>query len=94
MTQQRNQSPHASSGKGIVSYAAHLAGSVPYDEPDYTGGTAFVIGNESRGVQPETERISDECIRIPMYGRVESLNAAMAAGILMYETQRQRRLQR
>ena len=80
-------------GRGVRTYAASLRGRRCHTDCDLRGGTAFVIGNESRGVQPGTEKISDECIRIPMYGRVESLNAAMAAGILMYETQRQRRLQ-
>ena len=79
-------------GRGVKTYAASLRGRRYHTDCDFRDGTAFVIGNESRGVLPETERLSSECIRIPMYGRVESLNAAMAAGVLMYETQRQRRL--
>ena len=39
--------------KGIRVYAAHLEGSVCYDEPDYTGGTAFLIGNEGNGLTAE-----------------------------------------
>lgn len=77
--------------KGIRLYAAHLQGSVPYTEPDYRDGTAFLIGNEGNGLKPETAALADGRIRIPMAGRVESLNAAMAAGILMYEAARQRR---
>lgn len=77
--------------KGIRVYAAHLEGSVCYDESDYTGGTAFLIGNEGNGLTAETAKLADTYIRIPMGGQLESLNAAMAAGILMYEASRQRR---
>ena len=52
-----------------------------------------MIGNESRGITDETAGQTDCLIRIPMAGRVESLNAAMAAGILMFEAKRQRELQ-
>ena len=76
--------------KGIVTYAAALDGSVSYLEPDYTGGTAFFIGNESRGLSDRLQAACDCPIRIPMKGQIESLNAAMAAGILMYEAARKR----
>lgn len=72
-------------------YAAHLEGSVCYDEPDYRRGTAFLIGNEGNGLTEEIACEADRYIRIPMGGQLESLNAAMAAGILMYEANRQRR---
>ena len=77
--------------RGIRIYASHLEGGVCYDEPDYTTDTAFLIGNEGNGLTPETAAMADVNIRIPMCGRLESLNAAMAAGILMYEANRQRR---
>ena len=73
-------------------YAAHLEGSVCYDTTDYTKGTAFLIGNEGNGLTKETAALADTYIRIPMGGQLESLNAAMAAGILMYEANRQRRV--
>lgn len=72
-------------------FAAHLKGQNSYDKEDYTGGTAFLIGNEGKGLTEEAARAADCLIRIPMCGKVESLNAAMAAGILMYEAARQRR---
>ena len=72
--------------KGIRVYAAHLEGSVCYDEPDYTGGTAFLIGNEGNGLTAETAKLADTYIRIPMGGQLESLNAAMAAGISSVST--------
>ena len=76
---------------GIRTYAAHLAGEKFYDQENYVGGTAFLIGNEGNGLREEISAAADRKIKIPMYGQVESLNAAMAAGILMYEACRQRR---
>ena len=80
------------SERGIASYAAHLHGVRSYTDCSYRSGSAFIIGNEGNGITDETARAAGTLIRIPMMGRVESLNAAMAAGILMYEAQRQRRL--
>ncbi|MCC8017651.1 MAG: RNA methyltransferase [Lachnospiraceae bacterium] len=77
--------------RDIRVYAAYLKGSRCYDEEDYIGSTAFLIGNEGSGLTEETAALADRRIRIPMHGKVESLNAAMAAGILMYEADRQRR---
>lgn len=77
--------------KGVRTYAAHLKGKKQYYEFSYTGGTAFLIGNEGNGLKKETADLTDEYLRIPMEGQVESLNAAIAATILMYEAYRQRR---
>lgn len=77
--------------KKIRSYAAHLLGKNSYDGESYKGGTAFFIGNEGNGLTDAATDAADCLIRIPMCGKVESLNAAMAAGILMYEAARQRR---
>lgn len=77
--------------KGISVYAAHLAGKRFYDEFDYTKRTAFLIGNEANGLEEETARLADYCLKIPMQGQLESLNAAVASAVLMYEAQRQRR---
>ncbi len=78
--------------RGIRSYAAHLGGTCDYTEPDYTAGSAFLIGNESRGLTELAAACADTLVKIPMAGKVESLNAAMAAGILMFEAGRQRRV--
>lgn len=72
-------------------FAAHLRGINSYDEEGYLGGTAFLIGNEGNGLSDELTCQADCLIHIPMEGQVESLNAAMSAGILMYEAGRQRR---
>ncbi|MGN0240524.1 MAG: TrmH family RNA methyltransferase [Candidatus Weimeria sp.] len=71
-------------------YAAAPGGEKPYDRFDYSKPSAFVIGNEGNGLRPETIAACDERMMIPMEGDLESLNAAMAAGILMYEAHRQR----
>lgn len=76
---------------GITTYAAHLKGENNYDQEDYGKGTAFFIGNEGNGLSDELTACADTLIKIPMAGQVESLNAAMASGILMYEAARQRR---
>ena len=76
--------------KGIKSYAAHLDGENSYDKEDYRKGTAILIGNEGNGLTDETAGLADTYIRIPMEGKLESLNAAVAAAILMYEVHRQR----
>ena len=77
--------------KKITGYAAHLEGKNNYDQEDYTKAAAFFIGNEGNGLSRELSEKTDVWIRIPMEGKVESLNAAMASGILMYEAFRQRR---
>ena len=75
--------------KNIITYAAHLNGT-DYTKEDYQKGTAFFIGNEGNGL---TDKLTDKVqkkIKIPMCGKVESLNAAMASGLLVYEARRQR----
>lgn len=76
---------------GITCYAAHLEGSVDYATCDYKKGTCFFIGNEGNGLTDETTKMADRHIRIPMGGKLESLNAAVSAAVLVYEANRQRR---
>ncbi len=77
--------------RGFTVCAAHLGGSKSYDKISYAGPSAIMIGNEGNGLTQETAELATEKILIPMKGEIESLNAAMAAGILMYEAARQRR---
>lgn len=77
--------------RGIRTYAAHLGGTCIYDEPDYRKPSAFFIGNEGNGLRDEVAGLADYYLKIPMAGRVESLNAAIAAAVLMFEAGRQRR---
>ncbi len=76
---------------GVSVYAAHLKGEKFHDEFDYTGPTAFMIGNEGNGLTDEMAAKATSYLRIPMEGQLESLNASVAASILMYECHRQRR---
>lgn len=78
-------------GKGVCVYAAHLDGKNFYETFDYRMGTAFLVGNEAKGLREETAACADALIRIPMEGQVESLNAAVASSILLYEAHRQRK---
>lgn len=74
---------------GFVIYGAHLQGTSFYDE-NYENATAFVIGNEGNGLTAELLAVVNQKIKIPMMGKVESLNAATASTVLMYEAMRQR----
>ena len=76
-----------------VDYCGSAAGGNAADgsaaDGSAAGGNAFLIGNEGNGLKDETAGLADEYIKIPMEGRVESLNAAVATSILMYEHHRQ-----
>ena len=72
---------------GITTYAAHLKGEL-YNSGSLTKDCALLIGNEARGLSEEISAKADKLIKIPMHGKVESLNAAVATAILMYEAAR------
>lgn len=78
--------------KGYRVYAARLDDSADYDKEDYTDPCAFLIGNEGNGLKKKTAECAGNFIKIPMAGQVESLNAAAAATVLMYEAARQNRI--
>ena len=69
---------------GFVIVATALYNSVPIEEAKVQGKRAIVIGNEAQGVSQEMLSLADMAVRIDMCGKVESLNAAVAAGIAMY----------
>ncbi|WP_302401494.1 23S rRNA (guanosine(2251)-2'-O)-methyltransferase RlmB [Neglectibacter timonensis] len=75
--------------KGVWVYAADMDGT-PWCETDFTGPVALVIGSEGSGVGRLVKEKSDFVISLPMKGRINSLNASVAAGILCYEVSRQR----
>ena len=75
--------------KGIKVYGAHLKGRNIYNK-DFTSSCAFLIGNEGNGLSDEVSSTADELIKIPMKGKVESLNAATSTAIIAYEVLRQR----
>ena len=76
------------SGRRIV--VTDVNGGVPYYEEDLSRGIALIIGNEGSGVSDTLMETADVRVTLPMKGRIESLNAAVAAAILMYEAVRGR----
>lgn len=75
--------------RNVKVYAAHLNSSLSYIEADYSKRSMILIGNEGRGLTKEATDMADTLVKIPMKGKVESLNAAVAAAILMFEIDRQ-----
>ena len=74
---------------GFWVYAADMDGSIWF-EPDFKGATAIVIGSEGNGVSRLVKDKCDGVISMPMNGKINSLNASVAAGVLMYEVVKQR----
>lgn len=68
----------------------HLKATSLHYEADYTGPTAILIGNEGVGMTEEAASLCTRLVKIPMPGRAESLNAGVAAAVMMYEAVRQR----
>ena len=62
-----------------------------YFEMDYSGGVGILVGNEGRGIRRLVKEKCDFLVRIPLHGRIESLNASVAGGLVMYEVARGRR---
>lgn len=77
-------------GRGIRVLAATPGGAVPHWSVDLTGPVALVVGSEQYGLTAPWIEHADAAVVIPMPGSVDSLNAAMAAGILLFEAVRQR----
>lgn len=75
--------------KGVWVYGADMDGE-NWCSGDYTGATALVIGNEGKGIGRLVAEHCDGMISLPMLGKINSLNASVAAGVLMYEVARQR----
>lgn len=77
--------------KGIWVYAADMGGQ-NWCDVDYTGGgVALVIGSEGQGVQRLVKEKSDFIVSLPMLGKINSLNASVACGVLCYEIMKQRK---
>ena len=77
---------------GVLIYASCVDGKTPPYEADFTAGFCLLIGNESRGLTDEAAAFADNRIRIPMENGIDSLNAAVAGSILIYEAVRQRKI--
>lgn len=77
---------------GVVIAGLDERGTVVYTDHDFTQSTGIIIGSEGKGLSPRLRKMCDVLLSIPMYGKVESLNASVAAGVVFFEARRQRAL--
>ncbi len=75
---------------GLTVIAADGAGERTVDETDLRRPHAWLFGNEAWGLRPEDRGLADDVVRVPIHGRAESLNLAMAATVCLYASARQR----
>ncbi|AXI09639.1 RNA methyltransferase [Oceanobacillus zhaokaii] len=73
---------------GFKIWATALLNAKKYNEIQIDGKVALILGNEGAGVRQELIDVADEIVTIPIYGKAESLNVSIAAGILMYYLKR------
>jgi len=74
----------------IQTIAADLSGSATHADIDWRKSSAIIVGQESTGLSPDEVAATDAVVWIPMLGAAESLNVAVAAGIILFEAARQR----
>lgn len=77
---------------GMWVVGADMDGDKDYYEADLTGPLVLVIGSEGKGIGRLTKEVCDFLVRIPMQGKINSLNASVAGSILMYESMKQRQI--
>ena len=75
---------------GAWVYGAEAGAEVPYWKPDYRGRVVIVLGSEGKGLRPRVRAACDQLVGLPLRGRLESLNVAATAAVLLYEIVRQR----
>ena len=76
--------------RGIQVIATSANAVEPYSAVDYTQPTMIIVGNEHTGISETVSGLSDKVVKIPMFGKINSLNIAVAASVMMYEAARQR----
>jgi len=74
---------------GLIVYLAEMQGDVTYNRADWSSPWALIVGSEAHGASPEATLLAKKRVYIPMSADAESLNAAVAAGILLFEAHRQ-----
>ena len=77
--------------KNVWIYGTDIDAKSYYDEQDYSGGVGIVIGSEGYGMSRLVKENCDFLVKIPMKGKINSLNASVSAAIVMYEVMKQRR---
>jgi 23S rRNA (guanosine2251-2'-O)-methyltransferase len=80
--------------RGVWVYGFEAQAEKTYLDVDYTGSCALVLGGEGRGLHRLVREACDVLARIPLYGRVQSLNVSVAAAVVLYEAARQRQGER
>lgn len=76
----------------VTVFGVEIDGTALYNQPSYKEAVAFVIGSEGKGLSRLVKERCDKIVRLPMRGRINSLNASVATGIVLYEVLRQRSL--
>lgn len=76
--------------KGLWVYGLDMDGDSTIYETDFDGSVAIVVGNEGKGISRLVRESCDVIVSIPMYGKINSLNASVSAGISVYEIAKQR----
>jgi TrmH family RNA methyltransferase len=77
--------------QGVRLVVSSPAAELSYDDADVTGATALVVGSEKFGVSDDMREAADDLVSLPMSGDVDSVNVAVAAGVLVFDAIRQRR---
>jgi 23S rRNA (guanosine2251-2'-O)-methyltransferase len=75
--------------EGVSVYGSDLKATKAYDEIDYPSKIALVVGSENKGIRRLTRENCDELIKIPMSEKMDSLNASVSTGIMLFEMKRQ-----
>jgi 23S rRNA (guanosine2251-2'-O)-methyltransferase len=76
--------------KGVWIVGTDMQGEKAYDEMDYRGAIAIVVGNEGKGIRRLVKEKCDFLVKIPMYGKIGSLNASVAGGLVLFAAARSR----
>jgi len=89
--QKMDEAIRALRARGYRVFAAHREGDTSFWKVDFSRPTAILLGQEGGGIPPDLLDLADDRLWIPMNPPVESLNVAMAAGLILYEALRQKR---
>lgn len=79
--------------RGVWIVGTDMAAARTYDVQDYAGPLAIVVGNEGKGIRKLVKEKCDFLVKIPMYGKIESLNASVAGGLVLFEAAKKRHQQ-
>ena len=76
--------------RGYWIYGLDERGTETYDQVEYAAPTAIVLGGEGKGLHEQVRKHCDALVRIPLAGKISSLNVSVAAGIVLFEWRRRR----